>query len=186
MAWDLNARRELPQAIMNGYFSLATVFVSGAFALVVAMATAHLTARREAWQSKRIFEKERYDEFRDLFSRQLAIFEKAIRLTHRLEDYSVLNDEMVLANAQLLLTGKLPIIKQSEKVGDLLHEWSTEYRSGSHFQSRESKVAHFTPSQKSHHENAMAVYPKLNQEILDLAALMRKELELIGHPPNAC
>lgn len=171
---------------MNGYFSLATVFVSGAFALVVAMATAHLTARREVWQSKRIFEKERYEEFRDLFSRQLAIFEKAIRLTHRLEDYTVLNDEMALANAQLLLIGKLPIIKQSEKVSDLLYEWSMEFRSGSHFQSSESKVAVFTPSQKTHQENATAIYPKLNHGILDLAALMRKELESVGHPPYAC
>lgn len=162
---------------MDAYFALVTVLVSGLFGLLVAWVTGRMAHRREVALSSRLIARDRIDLKRNVFSRQLSVLEKSIRLTNRLENYSVLDEELSFVNAQLLLIGNMTIVTQSERVGDLLYEWSTEVRKGSPLRGPDSTIAVFNPMQKTHQVNATEIFPKLNQAILELAALMRTELE---------
>ena len=164
---------------MEYYFPLITVFLSGLFALLVAVVTTLLATRKDTRTYRRERDRRRYENTEALYVDTIAILEKCIRDTERLEDYSELSDELPRLNARLELASTREIVGQYEVVGDVMSEWSTEYRRGAPKRVGDTGMAIISSHDPPHQTKAKGVYPKLNAEIVKLANLMKEHLKSI-------
>lgn len=133
------------------------------------------------WKDTRAYERsrraDRYDAIQQLYADVLANFERAIRYTTTRQDYTDLAPDLARVNARLLIMAPSGITEKSEEVGDLLFEWSNEYRQGAPKRMGETGLATISSHDKPHRERAEALYPNLNDQIVDLSRKMRKHLD---------
>lgn len=157
---------------MNEYMPLVTVFVSGFFGLVVALATTYVAHLIENRRHVRDSRRRRRDEIEALYVDTLATLEKAMRETTKLDDYSESLEAFPRVNARLMLTSTPEIIDQYAIVGHCLYEWSTEYRKGSPKRINDTGAALVSSDMLPHSDKAKDLYPKLNAAVVELSQLM--------------
>jgi hypothetical protein len=164
---------------MEEYLPLVTIFVSGLFGLVVAAVTSVLSNRREASGYLRTRRRERYERTLALYVDIIANLERCIRVTERIREYSVIVEELPKLNAQLRLLSTEAINQQSDKVGDLMYQWSSEYRKGMPKPISDTGMAMMSSHDGPHLEKAKELFPGLSDEIQKLISLMRSHIESI-------
>jgi len=163
---------------LSTYLSLITVFVSGLFALAVAVVAAWLSSFRDTSSYARDRAREHFDAIKAVYANHLAHLEKSMRYTERLGDYTEL-DDLAIVNAQLLLSGSPDVIEQSERCSDLLYRWSTEFRRGSPKKLGDSGLSMVASGDSEHRAEAKALRPKLDAELTKLLKLMKEHLQSI-------
>jgi len=157
----------------------STVIVSLLSSVCVVGATEAIKHLKDSRTYQRGRKKERFEAAQALFAERMASFEKSIRQTLRLEDYSALYNELPLLNARFGLTSPRNIIDQSEHVGDLLEQWSSEYRQGAPKRVGETGTAIISSHDGPHQEKAKELYPKLMEASSKLYHLMQEHLKAI-------
>jgi hypothetical protein len=158
---------------------LSTIFISLVSSLCVVGATEAIKHLKDSRSYQRERKKERFEAIQTLFAERMASFEKSIRRTIRLEDYSALYDELPLLNARFGLRSPRNIIDQSELVGDLLEQWSSQYRQGSPKKLGDTGAAIISSHDGPHREKAKELYPKLLEESNKLYHMMQEHLKAI-------
>jgi hypothetical protein len=164
---------------MQSFLPLITVFVSGLFGLVVALATTTLANLSDARSHSRIRKVKRYEDMESLYIDVIANFEKCIRYTQRSDDYLALTEEMPRMNARLQLASIKPINDQARVASDLLFEWSREYRGGAPKKIDGTGLSIIGSPDFPHQERAKALFPPLCEEIIKLTKLMKEHLKSI-------
>jgi hypothetical protein len=164
---------------VNAYLPLITVFVSGAFGLLVAIVTIWMTTQRESRNYTRDRARQRFEDSKSLYANYFAQLEKCIRCTEQRGDVSSLTDALPLLNAQLNLTASKEVVSQTHICSELLYEWSTEYRRGSPKQVGDTNVAIFSSGDSEHCAKAKELRPRLMNELTKLIDLMKSHLESI-------
>jgi hypothetical protein len=120
-----------------------------------------------------------YEDVKTLYVDTVAAFERAIRYTERLQDYSQLIEELPRINARLQLASGKSITDQAEAVSNLLFEWSTEFRQGAPKRIGDTGVVIVGTPDAPHQERARALYPSVCSEIIKLTDLMKNHLKSI-------
>lgn len=157
---------------------MITVFVSGLFALAVAFVTSRLANSRDSGNFARELARQRSDAVRTVYANYLAYLEKCMRWTERRADYSEL-DDLVVVSAQVLLSGSPAVIEQTEYCGNLLYQWSTEYRRGAPKQIGDTGLSMIAGGDSEHTQKARELRPKLDSEVTKLLNLMKSHLKEI-------
>jgi hypothetical protein len=124
----------------------------------------------------------RYEQMRSLYAGTLANFERCIRATEQLDDYSEVTKNLPRWNARLRLLASKQIVTQSQIASEALYHWSVEYRSGSPRRVGKSGFAVISSTDIPHSEKARSLYPAVNNEIAKLAELMEADLKGIAPP----
>jgi hypothetical protein len=164
---------------MKPYMPLITVFVSGLFGLIVALTTTALANRTDARTHRRSRKVKRYEDLELLYIDVVAGFEKCIRYTQQLNDYSELTEELPRLNARLQLASTKLINDQAKIVSDLLFGWSSEYRQGAPKKIGDTGMAIVGSPDFPHQDRAKALFPPLCEEIVKLTNLMKDHLKSI-------
>ena len=162
---------------MEPYTPLITVFVSGLFGLVVALTTTVLANRTDARTHRRSRKVKRYEDMESLYIDMIASFEKCIRYTQQLNDYSELTEELPRLNARLQLASTKSIIDQAKVASDLLFGWSSEYRQGAPKKIGDTGMAIIGSPDFPHQDRAKALFPNVCEEIIKLTDLMKDHLK---------
>jgi hypothetical protein len=162
---------------MSDYLSFITVFVSGLFALVVALVTTYLANANDRQKHSRDVKRKRYDDTESLYVDVLATLETAIRETQHLQTSEETTAAFPRLNARLLLTSTPDIINQYETAGSLLYQWSSEYKRGPNQRIGEIGITTVSSGTLAHADKAKELYPKLNAEVVKLAELMKDHLK---------
>lgn len=132
----------------------------------------------DSWVFNRQGKRNHYQDMKALYAECRACYEKCIRQTQELKNYGQVVDELPMLNARLSLLSTKEIIRKSEHVGDLLYEWSSEFRQG--MPKVGDSVISFTPvKEQPHRQRAEELYPSLMEGICTLTELMKTHLESI-------
>jgi hypothetical protein len=155
-----------------------TVLIGGAFGLLVALITWMLAMWRERYLLARTRASERRNKLEALYADEIALLERAIRITLNGNDFSPLYDELARTGARLRLLSTPSIVLQWEAVADLLYEWSTEYRAGSPTKIADTGFVMISNWDSEHRTRAKELYPKLNDGMIRIIEAMREHLAL--------
>ena len=157
----------------------STVFVSLVSSLCVVAATEAIRHLKDSRAYKRDRNRENFERMKELYAERLAGFDKCIRQTHGLQTYSNLYDELPLLNARFALMSPQELIEQSEQVGDLIEQWSAEYRQGAPKKIGDTGAAIISSSDGPHQAKAKELYPALMAESTKLLCMMQAHLKTI-------
>jgi hypothetical protein len=155
----------------------STALIGGAFGLLVALITWMLAMLRERHVHERNTASDRRNKLEALYADEIALLERAIRLTLNGSDYTPLYDELSKTGARLRLLSTPAIVLQWQAAGHLLYEWSSAYRAGSPKQLGDTGFMMISSGDSEHSARAKEVYPKLNDALVQLIDEMRKHLE---------
>jgi hypothetical protein len=109
----------------------------------------------------------------------IASFEKCIRYTQQLNDYSELTEELPRLNARLQLASTKLITDQAKVTSDLLFGWSSEYRQGAPKKIGDTGMAIIGSPDFPPQDRAKALFPNVCEQIIKLTNLMKDHLKSI-------
>ncbi len=160
---------------------LAVPIVAGLFAVVVAVLTWKLTGRRERLKLQQEQQMQHYKSMEDLYASLLEMVHEGIRYTESRLNY----DEHYRAMSPLLAraTLKAPekVLQQLQTTCDALSAWSSEYRQGLPTRVGDTGFAMVSNRDYPHQEKAQELRPMLNDEMHELNAVMKRDLESRRH-----
>lgn len=164
---------------MDRYFSLATVILSGLFALAVNVVSSWLSERRDSKSVRRQLLQDRKLELRNLYADNIALFEKYIRYTLNKRSVDELYMETAVVNSRMMLMSIDAIILQSERVSEALFNWSAAYMEGS--PKTVGDTGHSIISNKGLEcaVKAKGLYEVMETELKSLVLAMREQLHSI-------
>lgn len=154
-----------------------TALIGGAFGLAVAVATWSLAMLRERHVFARTQATDRRNKLESLYADEIALMEKAIRLTLQGGEYSTMYDDLSRTGARLRLLSTPAIVQRWESAGDLLYEWSSAHRAGSPKKLGDTGFVVIASGDSEHTKRAKEIYPKVNDALVELIDAMRKHLE---------
>lgn len=164
---------------MDAYLQLTTVFLSGVFGLLVSVVTSALTRYTESRSEHRDVLRAKRTRLENLYTEEIAIYDKSIRFTRSLGLYSSLYDDMARINASMRLLSTADVIKEAEAAGDLLYEWSSEHRAGMPKPIGDSGTVIVSNHDSKHSKRADELYPKLHEQINRMILAMQSHLAAI-------
>ena len=168
---------------MEVWLPLVTVFVSGFFGLIVAVATTNLANRQSNDSYQRELAQKKYENVRAVYVKAVANLELIIREIKRLDSYEVSHEKLAENNALLQLTSTPYVLEHVSYVSDLLYEWSTAYKrgqpdritTGDTVTTLVSSVD--APKQKKEREKAVETYQQLSEALTELVQRMKTHLQ---------
>lgn len=158
-------------------FSIITVFVSGVFALLVALVTSFLTNRKEKRRYKQELEEKRYGAKQDRYVRIIASINKNVRSIKLGEDATDVAGEFSLLSAETTLMENAEFNQKFSDVDDAMRAWAVQ-----HYQASPKKIgimglAMISSLDEDHKPEAKRLYAAFNKEMFEFIQLMKANLD---------
>ena len=161
----------------NHMMTLLTVFISGAFGLIVAIVTWLLAIKREKSKQKQENLIKDYERLESYFIDCISLHEKIGNYTINDIDYKELFDDISINNAKAYLIASQEIINKLNNISLLTKEWTREYNQGKPKKLGIDNFAIVSSNDREHIEKANEIHKYLSDEIVELIKIMKNELQ---------
>jgi hypothetical protein len=159
--------------------TLAVPVVAGLFAIVAAVLTWKLTGRRERLKLQQEQEMQHFKSMEDLYTSLLEMVHEGIRYTEARLNYDDYYKSMSTLLSRAMLKAPEEVLQYFQATCDALSAWSSQYRKGLPLMIGDTGYAMVSNRDFPHQENARQLRPLLNDEMCELNAVMKKDLNML-------
>ena len=156
---------------------LAVAVVAGLFTIVAAVLTWKLTGRRERLKLQQEQEMQHFKSMEDLYTSLLEMVHEGIRYTEARLNYDDYYQSMSTLLSRAMLKAPEAVLQQLQTTCDALSAWSLQYRKGLPLKVGDSNFVMVSTQDFPHQERARQLRPLLNNEMHELNAVMKKDLD---------
>jgi hypothetical protein len=156
---------------------LGQALLTGLFAVAVAVLTWKLTGRREQMKLQQEQQMQHYKAMEELYTSLLEMVHEGIRYTEARLNYDAYYQSMSPLLSRAMLKAPEAVLQQLQTTCDGLSAWSSAYRKGLPLMLGDTGIGMVSNLDFPHQERARELRPLLNNELHELNAVMKKDLD---------